>query len=69
MKDYKPRPNWNGQKKWMKLHDKEIISCCDCGLAHEFSFKTYKGNVWWRAKREKKVTKKNREKYKLILVK
>ena len=68
MKNYTPRPNWNGWTKWMRLHTEETISCCDCGLAHLFKFKTEKGKLYFRAKKNKEITKENREKIKKFIV-
>ena len=64
-----PKPNWLGYIKWQKLHAVEIITCCDCGLAHQFEFRNGKGKLEWRAKRHKQATKLGREKYKIIIVK
>lgn len=60
-KDYCPRPNWLGWIKWQKLHTEEVLTCCDCGLAHTFQFKLVKGKIYWRAKRNKEQTKLNRK--------
>ena len=66
MKILTPKPNWNGWINWQILHKSEILSCCDCGLAHEFKFKSVKGKLMWRAKRHKETTKNNRKKYKTM---
>lgn len=62
-KFYSPRPNWLGWSKWLRLHAEEIITCCNCGLAHTFQFKVFNGRIKWRAKRNKEQTKLAREKY------
>lgn len=63
-----PKPNWNGYIPWQKLHSVEIITCCDCGLAHQFEFKNGEGALKWRAKRSKEATKLARKKYKTIII-
>ncbi len=52
-----PKPNWVGLTPWEPLYSKLDIICCDCGLAHEFWFRSIKGKIMWRAKRNKKLTK------------
>ena len=64
MEILKPKPNWNGETSWEKLYDELVFSCCDCGLAHTFKFKVIKGKCYWRAKRNKKITKLMRAKKK-----
>jgi len=54
---HRPIPNWQGLTPWFKLKTPLTTICCDCGLAHDFRFKVVKGSVYWRAKRNKLVTK------------
>jgi len=60
-----PKPNWLGLTKWKLLHEKITISCCDCGLAHDFIFKNFGGKIKWRAKRNKETTRLNRKTFTL----
>jgi len=61
-KSIRPIPNWLGWIKWRKLHTPLTVSCCDCGLAHDFQFRNNRGILEWRAKKNKIVTKYNRTK-------
>ncbi len=64
-----PKPDWNGWIPWQNLHQKEIITCCDCGLAHEHQYRNNSGVLQWRARRNREYTKLGRESYKIIIVK
>ena len=50
--------------RWFKVKDGKIkIGCCDCGLTHDFEMKsTKKGIVKFRARVNKRKTKKRRKK-------
>jgi len=67
-KQIKPKPNWNGWTKLYKLCNPLIFTCCDCGLAHQFEFKSKKGVLYWKAKRHKEQTKLARSKCKVIII-
>ena len=56
IKLHKPRGNWLGLTKWIKVYSKFNIHCCDCGLVHEFWFRNIKGKLMWRVKRKTKLT-------------
>ena len=55
-KIYHPKPNWLGLTPWVKLKTPLIFACCDCGLVHDLIFKVEKDKIYWRAKRNKKIT-------------
>lgn len=60
-----PKPNWLGLTPWIELKTPLIIQCCDCGLVHDMPFKVEKGKIYWRAKRNKKLTLEARKGYKI----
>ena len=61
MKIITPKPNWLGLTPWKPLYKEMTIVCCDCGLAHKFYFRAFKGKLKWRVKRDKQATKEHRK--------
>jgi hypothetical protein len=62
--------NFAGWTKWFKANRrKTLITCCDCGLTHQFQFLIENTNpddwliyedrlkIMWRAKRDEELTK------------
>ncbi len=41
---------------WLQTPPKVKISCCDCGLVHNFEFRIVRGSVQFRASRNERAT-------------
>jgi len=47
--------------KWYKAGEPYIHICCDCGLAHDVTYKMVDGQLYYKWNRNKKRTEEERE--------
>ncbi len=54
-------PNKDGWSDWLETSKINQLSCCDCGLVHNYKFRIIKGKVEYKVSRNNKSNRANKK--------